>query len=104
MSSGIMQELQSSNHFPVKEYRVTKDGRIEARLLNCGFEQESEWLEVSSEQLSSHVIRNTAVAQWAERNLGWRRLLWACVGEIQPHRINSAKLRTGGKKQGEDAA
>jgi hypothetical protein len=81
MSSGNTQELQSLNHFPVKEYRVTRDGNIETRPLDCGFEQESEWREVSPEQLSNHVRRNTAVARWAERNLGWRRLLWACVGE-----------------------
>ncbi len=81
MPSGNAQRLQSLNHSLVKEYRVTKDGKIEARLLDCGFEQESEWREVSPAQLSSQVRRNTAVAQWAERNLGWRRLLWACVGE-----------------------
>jgi hypothetical protein len=87
MSSGNTQELQSLNHFPLEEYRVTRDGKIETRLLDCGFEQESEWRqerewrEVSAEQLSNHVRRNTAVARWAERNLGWRRLLWACVGE-----------------------
>ncbi len=81
MSTGNTQQLHSLNHLPVKEYRVTKDGRIEARLLDCGFEQESEWREVSPEQLGIHVRRNTAVAQWAERHLGWRKLLWVCVGE-----------------------
>jgi hypothetical protein len=104
MLSGNAQELESLNHVPVKEYRVTKDGKIEARLLDCGFEQESEWAEVSPEQLSSHVRRNTAVARWAERSLGWRRLLWACVGDLQPHPISSAKLRSDGKRHDEDAA
>ena len=54
--------------------------KIEARILGGGPEQKSDWRVVSSEQLSSHVMSNTAVARWLERNLGWRRLLRACVG------------------------
>jgi hypothetical protein len=79
MSSGTMQPLESVNHFPVKEYRI-HDGKIEARILDGGSAQ-ADWTEVSSEQLSSHVQCNTAVARWLERKLGWRRLLRACVGQ-----------------------
>jgi hypothetical protein len=64
------------------EYRV-RDGKIEARMLDGGPLDEADWTQVSSEQLSSHVLSNTAVARWLERNLGWRRLLRACVGEEQ---------------------
>jgi hypothetical protein len=80
MSSGTMQLLESVNHSPVKEYRI-HDGKIEARILDGGSEQDWDWTEVSSEQLSSHVLNYTAVARWLERNLGWRRLLQACVGQ-----------------------
>ena len=80
MSPGTMQLLESVNHSPVKEYRI-HDGKIEARILDARSAQEGDWTEVSSEQLSSHVLCNTAVAHWLERNLGWRRLLRACVGD-----------------------
>ena len=70
------------DHFPVREYRI-QDGQVEARILDGGPGQESGWKIVSSERLSSHVKNNTAVARWLERNLGWRRLLRACVGLSQ---------------------
>jgi hypothetical protein len=37
--------------------------------------------ELTPEQLCIHVRRNTAVARWVERTLGWRPLLRACVGQ-----------------------
>jgi hypothetical protein len=79
----FMEEFQLRefvDHFPIKEYRI-KDGQVEARILDGGPEQETGWRIVSSDQLSSHVKRNTVVARWLERNLGWRRLLRACVGQ-----------------------
>jgi hypothetical protein len=39
---------------------------------------------LTPQQLSTHVERNTVVAQWLERRLGWRRLLQACVSQ-EPH-------------------
>jgi hypothetical protein len=77
MSAACMRLVQSLNHSPASEYRVTKDGKIEARVP----ERSSDWTELSSAQVSSHVMRNTVVARWLEQNLGWRRLLLACVGE-----------------------
>jgi hypothetical protein len=71
--------IEFADRFPVKEYRISDD-KIEARIVVGGCDQDSDWREVSSEQLSSHVKKNTAVARWLERNLGWRRLLRACVG------------------------
>jgi hypothetical protein len=81
MSSGTVELLDSVNHSPVKEYRINKNGKIVARVLDCDTEQGNDWTEVSPEQLSSHVKKNTVVARWLERNLGWRRLLQACVGQ-----------------------
>ena len=72
-------EPEFVDSFPIKEYRIS-DEKFEARILDGGPEQESDWRIVSSEQLSSHVKSNTAVARWLETNLGWRRLLRACVG------------------------
>ncbi len=65
---------------PEKEYRI-KDGKVEARVLHRGSVRNGVWRELSAEQLSSHVRRNTAVAQWLEQRLGWRPLLRACVGQ-----------------------
>jgi hypothetical protein len=79
MSSGTMRLLESMDHSAVKEYRIN-DGKVEARILGCVSDQESAWWELTPEQLSSHVRRNTAVARWLERTLGWRPLLRACVG------------------------
>ena len=80
MSSTNMQILEPMSPSAAKQYRI-KDGRVEARVVNSTSDQDTGWWRLSSEQLSNHVRRNTAVARWLERNLGWRRLLWACVGE-----------------------
>ena len=74
-----MQCEESLNHSPLQEYRINQ-GKVESRVLDFGFERHTAWREVSPAQLSSHVERNTNVARWLERNLGWRRLLRACVG------------------------
>jgi hypothetical protein len=84
MSSAAMQLLESMNRYPAKEYRIN-DGTVEARILNYGPDQENTWRELSPEQLSSHVMHNTAIARWLERRWGWRRLLRACVG-LEPTR------------------
>lgn len=74
--------LETPDGFVIEEYRVL-DGEIETRKLrhyghNDG-EDGEEWHPLSPDQLTDHVNRNTIVAQWLERRLGWRRLLRACV-------------------------
>lgn len=66
-------------HTPIQEYRVN-DGKVESRVLDYRREWQTGWTEVSAAQLSSHVKRNTKIAQWLEQELGWRGLLRACVG------------------------
>jgi hypothetical protein len=80
MSTGIMQLLDTMNRFPVTQYRINVDGRIETRILKSGSKEETDWTTASPAQLSTHVTGNTVVARWLERNLGWRGLLRACVG------------------------
>jgi hypothetical protein len=85
MSSGSMRlRLESVDGSPAKEYRIN-EGTVEVRTLDPegGLEQltAAVWRHLTPEQLSIHVERNTVVAQWLERRLGWRRLLWACVGK-----------------------
>ena len=91
MSMENMPLLEFADRFPVKEYRISDD-KIEARIVAGGRDQDSDWRAVSSEQLSSHVKNNTAVARWLERNLGWRRLLRACRYAHSRMRINLLPL------------
>ena len=76
--------LESGNGCPAKEYRI-EDGNVEVRALDPEGESVrgtgSVWWRLTPEQLSIHVERNTVVAQWLERRLGWRHLLQACVGQ-----------------------
>lgn len=64
---------------PASECRID-GGKVQVRSRASDGEQ-SAWRSLTPHQLSSHVERNTVVAQWLERHLGWRRLLRACVGE-----------------------
>ncbi len=73
--------LESGDGSPVKEYRI-EDGNVEVRTLDPdGGSTGSVWWRLTPEQLCIHVERNTVVAQWLERRLGWRRLLQACVDQ-----------------------
>jgi hypothetical protein len=72
-------ETHVSGHAPVQEYRV-HNGKVESRVLDYRRERHTGWTELSPAQLSSHVKRNTKIAQWLEQELGWRGLLRACVG------------------------
>ena len=85
MSLGSMRlRLGSGDGSPAKEYRI-EDGNVEVRALDPedGSVRRTGgvWWRLTPEQLSNHVERNTVVAQWLERRLGWRRLLQACVGQ-----------------------
>lgn len=97
MSSGHVRLLESMSHSPFQEYRIN-DGRVESRVLDIGLKRQTAWREVSPAQLSSHVrcnTRNTNVARWLERNLGWKRLLRACVG-LAPTEISKETRRQVG--------
>jgi hypothetical protein len=75
--------LESGDGSPTNEYRV-EDGNVEVRTLDpegVSVRRTSVWLRLTPGQLSNHVERNTVVAQWLERRLGWRRLLQACVAQ-----------------------
>src|SRR5690242_38920 len=72
--------LESSDGSSAEEYRIDKGGKVEVRTLDPGGQRiGSVWCRLTPGQLSSHVERNTVVAQWLEHRLGWRRLLQACV-------------------------
>jgi len=87
--------LEARDGSATEEFRVD-NGRVEVRSWRLHSEYcppESSWHPVTSQELSTHVERNTAVAQWLERRLGWRRLLQACAGQ-KPHDWITAEDRT----------
>ncbi len=86
--------LEAENGLATQEYRVD-DGKVEVRSLHprSGYAPpETSWHRLTAQQLRTHVERNTAVAQWLERRIGWRRLLQACVSQ-QPHEWAPAEDR-----------
>jgi len=67
---------------PVVDYRI-ENGCVESRTLEMAAEggttTEERWQRVTPEQLSSHVMADTVVAQWLRRRMGVHRLIRACV-------------------------
>jgi hypothetical protein len=83
--------LEAESGLATQEYRVTEE-TVEVRSLHTGNGYAppllDAWRQVTTQQLRTHVERNTVVAQWLERRIGWRRLLQACVGqEMYPRRL-----------------
>lgn len=79
-----------------EEYRLW-EGEVEVRQLQHTIEQEEdwEWHRLTPGELTAHVNRNTVVAQWLMRRLGWRRLLRACVDDQTLSFINEAQKASG---------
>ena len=77
----------------VAEYRI-RDEEVEVRHLPVSTEDEDEWYLLTAEDLTSHVSRNTAVAQWLTRRLGWRRLLRLCVDRQSLYLLDMAEKQT----------
>ena len=74
----------------VADYRI-RDEEVEVRHLPLSTDDEDEWYQLTSEDLTSHVSRNTAVAQWLTRRLGWRRLLRLCVRKQSHYLLDMAE-------------
>lgn len=85
MLSGIKRlRLEPGDGSQVKEYRIENE-IVEVRALDPNGQPDpqsgSDWQQLTPDQLAVHVERNTVVAQWLQRRLGWRRLLWACISQ-----------------------
>ena len=79
--ANVRLRLEARGGSQIEEYRI-HDGRVEVRnLYLCGPDHspDSNWRRVTQQQLRIHVERDTVVAQWLQRRLGWRPLLQACV-------------------------
>jgi hypothetical protein len=77
-----------------EEYRIG-EGEVEVRQLQHRIEEERGWHRLTPGELTAHVNRNTVVAQWLMRRLGWRRLLRACVADQNLYFINEARSASG---------
>ncbi len=66
---------------PVADYRI-EDEWVESRTLEtaaeCPTATDERWQRLTPEQLSSHVMADTVVAQWLRRRMGVHRLVRAC--------------------------
>jgi hypothetical protein len=72
--------LEAEDGTAAREYRID-NGNVEVRNLHPPGGHDSSdnsWQRLTPTQLSIQVERNTVVALWLERRLGWRRLLQAC--------------------------
>jgi hypothetical protein len=66
---------------PVADYRI-ENGCVESRTLETGAEcttPEKRWQRLTPEQLTSHVMANTVLAQWLRRRMGVHTLVRACT-------------------------
>ena len=66
---------------PVVEYRI-ENGCVEGRTLEAAVKEgtatEKQWQRLMPEQLSSHVMANSAVGHWLVSRMGVHRLIRAC--------------------------
>jgi hypothetical protein len=74
--------LEAADGHAAEEYRLHQQN-IEVRRLQPN-QREVVWHRLTADEIAGHVKRNTVVARWLERRLGWRRLLWACQPEDSP--------------------
>jgi hypothetical protein len=84
--------LEAAEGFAGEEYRIY-DGDVEVRNLprREGAGRTGTWHRLTPGQLSTHVQRNTVVAQWLQRRLGWQRLLQKCVALESANDANLAE-------------
>jgi hypothetical protein len=73
--------IDSGDDSPAVEYRFESD-RVERRILERASDRgepiDEPWQQLTPEQLSSHVMSDTVIAQWLRRRMGVRRLIRAC--------------------------
>jgi hypothetical protein len=70
---------------PVLEYRI-ENGSVEGRTAasEIGTQAEMGWHQLTADQISSHVMANTVIAEWLRRRMGLHQLLRACTPVLSP--------------------
>jgi hypothetical protein len=72
--------LDPGNGFPVVDYRI-ENGCVETRTLEPGAGSsivERQWQQVTPEELTSQVMKDTLLARWLSRRMGVFQLICAC--------------------------
>jgi hypothetical protein len=86
--------IDHGNGSPAVDYRI-ENGFVESRTLETVAEgsatAEKQWLRLTPDQLSSHVMSGTVVAQWLRRRMGVHRLMRACTPNTRPPRTMESK-------------
>lgn len=74
--------VDPGNGSPAQDYRI-ENGHVEMRLVDFdmerGFENRPRWRQLTSEQLSWHIMGDTVVARWLQRRMGVHSLIRACA-------------------------
>ena len=73
---------------PVEDYRI-ENGHVEMRVLDFGLDSDAhrQWRRLTREQLISHVMSNTLLAQWLQRRMGVHPLIRACAPPAPPEQV-----------------
>ena len=72
---------------PVEDYRI-ENGHVEMRVLDFGLDSDCrQWRRLTREQLISHVMSNTLLAQWLQRRMGVHPLIRACAQPTPPAQV-----------------
>ena len=62
-----------------EDYRI-ENGHVEMRVQDVEAKpQKGSWRQLTPEQITLHVMRNTVVARWLQRRIGLHGLLRACT-------------------------
>ena len=72
--------LEAPGGRAIEDYRIHHRD-VEVRRIQGGTQDDCDWRQLTAEELTEHVYRNSIVAQWLERRLGRQRLLRACLGQ-----------------------
>ena len=71
--------LDAPDGSPWEDYRI-ENGHVEMHVPDVEAKpQKGSWRQLTPEQITWHVMRNTVVAQWLQRRIGLHALLRACT-------------------------
>jgi hypothetical protein len=80
--------LEAPGERAIEDYRI-HNRDVEVRRIQG--QDDCDWRQLTAEELTEHVYRNSIVAQWLERRLGRQRLLRACIGQQSLRHIDAAE-------------
>ena len=83
--------LEAPGGRAIEDYRIHNNADVEVRRIQGRTQDDCGWCQLTAEELTEHVYRNSIVAQWLERRLGRQRLLRACIGQQSLYDIGAAE-------------